>query len=289
MTGVKRKTEHFLGMALLMVLAATMTAYAEPMAMSGSDGSMDGAGRIRDYEGMITDEMMEEWEKAYDTENFTDQYGNEIGWDMEGSGNEDEAGYETGADMMEAPTYAAEEQDVILKGLRMADERGTTGAESEGKGSICMKGELGDSWPGYNVVVALYDNSHKRIETTLYSQDGFEAEQEFPAGSYKVYRAYVPGDENGIRYPLIVSESSIEAAANKTAELIVWRGADIVAKGETEKEAEQETQGERKAEPWDICSKADMWVAAGIGIVLLVFMVSCFTICRKKINHHRFQ
>lgn len=45
---------------------------------------------------------------------------------------------------------------------------------------------------------------------TLYSQEGFVIKREFPVGHYKGYRVYVPGDENGNRYPLVVSDSSIE-------------------------------------------------------------------------------
>ena len=156
---------------------------------------------------------MEEWQGDIDTESPTVLYGNELGWDMQGSGNEDEAGIETSADMMEAPTYSTKEQEEILENLRPADEDET---ETAGKGWLRIKGNLGDGWPGYNIVVAFYDNSFRRVEVTLYSQDDFVTKRELPAGIYKVYRAYVPGDENGSSYPLVVSDSSIEVERDKT-------------------------------------------------------------------------
>ena len=94
-----------------------------------------------------------------------------------------------------------------------------------------MKGRFGDEWPGYNVTVAFYDENHKRVEITVYSQNDFEIKKEVPEGIYKVYRAYVPGDENGSKYPLVVSESAIEVEEGKTAELTVCRGIDILSNG----------------------------------------------------------
>ena len=114
----------------------------------------------------------------------------------------------------------------------------------------------------------------------------FVTKRELPVGHYKVYRAYVPGDENGSSYPLVVSDSSIEVERNKMAELTVWRAADISMEKElTEPEYQEETEpGQSQAQ-----ASADIRVAAGKGLVLLIFLVSGIVVYRKKINHHRYQ
>lgn len=269
----------FLTAIMLMAVTAAVPAYAEPVLETG--GYIGGIDTIKDYEGIVTDEMMEEQEEYNDTENPTDLYGNKMEWDVQGSGREDEAGYETDADMMEAPTYSAKEQEEILEGLQTADE-----TETAGKGWLRIRGNLGDSWPGYNITVALYDESQKRVELTLYSQDNFVTKRELPVGRYKVYRAYVPGDENGSKYPLIVSDSSIEVEQDRTAEITVWRAVDVRSEKEiTEPEYQKETEVEQRS-AW---VSGDIRAAAGIGFVLLIFLVSGLAVYRRKINCRRYE
>ncbi len=283
MMGKGRKMKWFAAAAMMMTVTAAMPVYAGPVPETG--GCIDGADSIRDYEGIITDEMMEGREGGHDTEKPTDLYGNEIGWEIQENGNEDGAGYETSADMMEAPTYSEKEQEEILENFRTVNGAEAGGTETTGTGRLRINGNLGDGWPGYNITVAFYNNSHKRVEVTLYSQDDFKAKKELPAGIYRVYRAYVPGDENGSSYPLVVSDSSIEIEQNKTAELTVWRAVDISREKEiTEPEDQEETEPEQTPAR----TSADRKAAAGIGIVLL-FLVSGAIVYRKKINHHRYQ
>jgi hypothetical protein len=273
--GKGRKIRQLASVVMVMAVTAAISAYAEPVAEAGGYiGNMDS---IRDYEGGVTDEMMEEGEN--DTESSTDLYGSEIGWNIQGSGNEDGAGYETEADRMEAPTYSEKEQEEILENLQAVEE-----TETAGKGWLCIKGNLGDEWPGYNITVALYNSRCRRVEITLYSQDDFVAKRELTIGTYKVYRAYVPGDENGSHYPLVVSDSSIEVKQGKIGELMVWRAEDISIEN---KITESQYQEEREPEP--SANSADIQAAAGIGLVLLFFLVFGIRVYRKKINGHRYQ
>lgn len=277
--GEGRKIRWFATAVMLMAMAAAVPAYAEPVPETGD--YIGGIDNIKDYEGIVTDEMMERQEEDNDTENPTDLYGNKMEWDVQGSGREDKAGYEADADMMEAPTYSAKEQKEILESFRMADE-----TETAGKGWLRIRGNLGDSWPGYNITVAFYDDSQRRVELTLYSQDSFVSKRKLPAGRYKIYRAYVPGDENGSKYPLIVSDSSIEVEQNKTVELTVWRAVDIRSEKEiTEPEYQRETEMEQSS-AW---VSGDIRAAAGIGFVLLIFLVSGLAIYRRKINCRRYE
>lgn len=282
MMGKEKKIKWLVAIAMMINVTAAMPAYAEPTAENQDYMDINGAGDIWDYEGIITDEMIEALERGYDTESPTDLYGNELEWETRGNGSEDEAGYEIGADMMEAPTYSEKEQGEILKNFRAGN-----GAEAEtmGTGWLHINGDLGEGWPGYNIAVVLYNGSHKRMEVTLYSQDDFRAQKELPTGIYKVYRAYVPGDENGNRYPLVAAESSIEIEQDKIAELTVWRAVDMDMKKEVIEPGEQ-VETELKQLP--VKTSADRKAVAGIGIVLL-FLVFGAIVYRKKANHHRYQ
>lgn len=255
------------------VVIAAVPVYAESEPEIFADNSYS----PRDYDGIVTDEMIEEWEQKNGTDSATDSYGNDIEWDIHGNGDEDGAGYESSADMMEAPTYGSEEQREILENIKETDEI------SE-KGWLYIKGELEDDWPGYNVTVALYDKNHKRVEITVYSQNNFQVREEMREGVYKVYRAYVPGDENGRQYPLVVSDSKIEVAKDETAELTVWRA--TVIKGE--KEIEEQISLE-KEELQHAPFLADMIAAAGIGIGMLLIFILGTVVYKRILNHDRYQ
>lgn len=274
MTGRKR-AGRFAIFAMLMAVTGTMPVHAEPEPETGN--SVSDTYSPRDYDGIVTDEMIEEWERENGTDRLTDFYGNDIEWDIYGSGNEEGAGYENSTDRMEAPTYSFEEQKEILKSI------GKT-AEITETGCLRIKGELGDNWPGYNVTVALYDKNHERVEITAYSQNDFEEWQEVMVGIYKVYRAYVPGDENGRQYPLIVSDSKIEVMENETAELTVWRAATTEGEKETK---EQVSLGEAEIQSPSVL--ADMIAAISISIGVLSVLILGFAICKKVRNRSRYQ
>ena len=149
-----------------------------------------------------------------------------------------------------------------------------------------MKGSLGNEWPGYNVTVAFYDENHKRVEITVYSQNDFEIKKEVPEGIYKVYRAYVPGDENGSKYPLVVSDSTIEVEQSRTTELMVWRAVDI------KKEKVPESQGSLPEPEEDVSSlthSADVLAAVSIGVGALIFFIMGLVVYKRKLTQGRYQ
>lgn len=168
-----------------------------------------------------------------------DPYGNVIDWDTSGSGNEDAAGEEDSADWMEAPTYSGEEQLEILEKLKENEV-------PENAGFLHIQCDLEDDWPGYNVTVALYDGSGRRWEVTAYNQNGYEARESVSAGIYKVYRAYVPGDEGGSRYPLVTSESRVVVGKGTSGKVTVQRAVALKEKEEVEiREEKQKVSAER--------------------------------------------
>lgn len=237
----------------------------------------------RFYDGIVTDEMIEEWEESNHEDVPTDLYGNALEWDIHGKGDEDGAGSETDFDRMEAPTYGQEEQGSVLEYRKETEE-------ASEKGWICIKGEMGEDWPGYNVTIAFYDGNNRRLETTIYNQNGFETKEELPTGIYKIYRAYVPGDEDGNRYPLVVSDSRLEITSNGPAKLTVWKAAG----GETERETEErkpETETGEKSETEERKPGvlADLMTTMGIGIGLLGIGIGGLAVYKKLAGHNRYQ
>ncbi len=189
-----------------------------------------------------------------------DPCGNLIDWDMDGSGEEDAAGDELDVDLMEAPTYDTEEQAGILSSLAET----TTPAE---RGYLHIECDLGEGWPGYNVTLALYDERNKRQDVTIYSQNGYEAKELLPVGTYRVYRAYVPGDGEGERYPLVVSESQVTVGEEMSASLAIWRAEAI-----ERKEGIMETEGQEDGgdSPRSVVADTVMTAVVIIGIILLI-------------------
>lgn len=108
--------------------------------------------------------------------------------------------------------------------------------------------------------------------------------REVPIGSYKIYRAYVPGDENGSKYPLVVSDSSIEVEQGRTTELTVWRAVETSAVKETGAQ-------ESRTEPVSTLSQnsADVMTAAWIVMGVLIFLLFRVVIYWRKVNLHRYQ
>ncbi len=295
-----RKREKAMSVSIgVMVVAviATLPVYAKPTMETeqiegqvlGEDDMAEREGIIGDktelkfYDGIVTDEMIEEWEKTNHADVRTDLYGNVVEWDIHGNGDEDEAGRETGSDRMEAPTYSQEEQNHVLEYRKET-------AEASEKGWLCVKGYMGGDWPGYNITVALYDTNNKRLETTIYSQNGFETKEELPVGVYKIYRAYVPGDEDGNRYPLVVSDSRLEITPNGTTELTVWKAVGRGPERETE-ESKQETKPEVKlgTEASYPGVLTDLITAMSIGIGIVVTGIGGLAVYKKVAKHNRYQ
>lgn len=250
---------------VFMAIMAAVPAYGEVETEQPQEDVIEDTGNPKYYDGIVTDEMIDGWEcGAVDS---TDPYGNELDWDMDKRGNEEGAGDECETDRMEGPTYEAKEQEEILE-----------------KGWLSVKGSLGNEWPGYNVTVAFYDENHKRMEITVYSQNDFEIKKKVPEGIYKVYRAYVPGDENGGKYPLVVSESAIEVEEGKTAELTVWRAVDLKGKEEPEKQGSP-SELESISSP---SGSSDILAAVSIGAGGLIFFVMGFVVYKRKMTHDRY-
>lgn len=241
-----------------------------------TSGSLDGEMSAEDPDA-ITGSDREGPDRAgegvQDTSAPTDLHGNVIDWDMDGAGDEDAAGGESDADRMEAPTYGTEEQAGILSHLT------ETTAPAE-RGYLHIECDLGEEWPGYNVTLALYDGRNKRQDVTVYRQNGYEASELLPAGIYKVYRAYVPGDGYGDLYPLVVSESQVTVGEGIPTGLVIWRAEAIERKGGArETEGQKETgDGARSA-----VTDAVMTAAVIIGIILLIIGIA--TAIRRWMDH----
>lgn len=294
----KRENAKNVGIAAMAVaVMAVFPVYAEPAtetekieeqlldqrAMPGQEDILCDKTEPKFYDGIVTDEMIEEWEETNHGDVSIDLYGNPVEWDIHGKGDEDGAGSETGFDRMEAPTYGQEEQDGILEYRKETEE-------ASEKGWLCIKGDMGEDWPGYNITIAFYDRNNKRLETTIYNQNGFEAKEELPAGIYKIYRAYVPGDEDGNRYPLVVSDSRLEITSNGSAELTVWK----VAGGKLEREMEERKPVIEPGEKSETESRnpgvlTDLMTAMGIGIGLLGIGIGGLAVYKKLAGHNRYQ
>lgn len=264
---------------MLMAIMAAIPAYGEVETELSQESVAEDTEPPKYYDGIVTDEMIDGWEQKQDAVYATDSYGNEVDWDVDGSGNEEGAGAECEADRMEGPTYGVKEQEEILENIREIPE-------TLEKGWLSVKGSFGDEWPGYNATVAFYDENHKRVEIMVYSQNDFEGKEEVPKGIYKVYRAYVPGDENGSKYPLVVSESAIEVEEGKTAELIVWRAVKLKGEEESEK---QESPSEPESISSSPSGSSDILAAVSIGAGGLIFLVMGFVVYKRKMTHGRYQ
>ncbi len=264
---------------MIMVLMAAVPVYGEVETEQPQEDIAGHKDNPKFYDGIVTDEMIDGWEQEQGVVYSTDLYGNELDWDMDGSGNEEGAGVEGKVDRMEGPTYGAREQEEILENIREIPE-------TLEKGWLSVKGNFGEDWPGYNVTVALYDENYKRVEVTIYSQNDFEVKREIPMGSYKVYRAYVPGDESGSKYPLVVSDSTIEVEQSRTTELMVWRAVDI------KKEKVPESQGSLPEPEEDVSSlthSADVLAAVSIGVGALIFFIMGLVVYKRKLTQGRYQ
>lgn len=204
-----------------------------------------------------------------------DPYGNMIDWDTGGSGNEDAAGEEDSTDWMEAPTYSGEEQLEILEKLKEKEAPETAGV-------LHIRCNLEDDWPGYNVTVALYDGNGRRWEVTAYNQNGYESRESVPAGIYKVYRAYVPGDEGGSRYPLVTSESRVVVGADTSGKVTVQRAVTLKEKEEEIREEKQEVSLERTQS-----AAFDMAVALLVLICLLLVIMAGAVGVAKWVNRNQ--
>jgi hypothetical protein len=207
----------------------------------------------------------------------TDEFGNEIDW-VEDAGGDDVAVSETDeADLMEAPTYGADEQQAVL------DQIPETEAETR-TGILEVKADLGDDWAGYNVTLVVYDENNRREEVTCYAQNDYEARATVPVGSYRVYRAYVPGDETGDRYPLLTSETKVTVSETLPGSVTILRVVDS-ENGKQTAPAVEETEAVK--ETAEKGTNIALLVVAGIGAVLAVLLIVLIVLFVKWMNEHR--
>ncbi|MDO4939515.1 MAG: hypothetical protein Q4E54_06100, partial [Lachnospiraceae bacterium] len=123
----------------------------------------------------------------------TDSYGNEIETTADNNGGEDTAGNE----------------DNI----------------SEENGRIEVIADIDpDPVDGKDIVLILEDENGKQHHVYLYAQNGFEASVLLPAGVYKVIKAFVVGDEEGLLYPLVVKEGYITIGSTGISSITISMG-----------------------------------------------------------------
>jgi hypothetical protein len=196
----------------------------------------------------------------------TDIYGNQIDWNQQAAGDEDGAGDEKDYDLMDPPAYLPEEQEAILETMPSNQQAWETG-------SIHIRSELGDQWPGYNISLVLYDSDNRRTECTVYDQNGLEGWFTLPIGEYHLYRVYVPGDEDGERYPLVASENVIVIDEKQQAELQI-RSAEVWG---TDKQENAETQKETATDDNMDTSQPGRMIKIFLGILgLIVLLVAAY-------------
>lgn len=222
-----------------------------------------------------------------------DKYGNPIDWDVTAGGNEDmahvtaepetdpvsEVAVITGTAVPEVPeTYASEEQESILDQI---SELGVF-AEPEGTGLLKAVFEVPEKWPGANPILVFYGPGGKRQQTVCYRTNGYVSQEQFPAGEYTVYRAYIVGDEQGEKYPLavdpmefVIEDGGITEVAIRYLDLreIAESAEPVVEEiAETQITEMQEEIPEEKGTAWAKILLAVISVAAAASIAIIVFV-----------------
>ena len=123
----------------------------------------------------------------------TDPYGNEIETTADNTGGEDTAGNEDNS--------------------------------SEETGRIDVIADIDPNLvDGKDIVLILEDENGKQHHVYLYAQNGFEASVLLPAGVYKVIKAFVVGDEEGLLYPLVVKEGYITIGSTGISSITISMG-----------------------------------------------------------------
>ena len=89
---------------MIMVLMAAVPVYGEVETEQPQEDIAGHKDNPKFYDGIVTDEMIDGWEQEQGVVYSTDLYGNELDWDMDGSGNEEGAGVEGKVDRMDGPT-----------------------------------------------------------------------------------------------------------------------------------------------------------------------------------------
>ncbi len=134
------------------------------------------------------------------------------------SGGEDAAGLEYETIAAQSGAYTKNEQESIFGAI---EQNRQDSRMLSGFGQLTVTAELGEDWPGYNVTLVVYDSDNKSHDITCYEQNSYREMIQLPCGSYTVYRAFVPGDETGERYPLVTSDSKILIDNNNISTLTI--------------------------------------------------------------------
>lgn len=130
----------------------------------------------------------------------TDAYGNPIDWSegaADGECPEDETYAVEG---LEVPTMssseAAEAESIVASMQETAETYGTT------KGTVQIKCDMPDNFPGYTIEMLIYDDNFKKTTVDCYQKNGYVSKVELPEGHYMIGDVYVPNDKQN-RYPMI--------------------------------------------------------------------------------------
>ena len=132
----------------------------------------------------------------------------------------------------------------------------------------------------------MYNANQKRLEFTIYSQNGYELRELVPAGTYRVYRAYVPGDENGSNYPLIMSESHVTVAEQTTADIVIMEAVDIEKE---DSQRYQQAKEENRTEKKDSSIFTDIVITLSIGFVVLGMIIFGTIVIKRFSGRNRYQ
>lgn len=152
----------------------------------------------------------------------TDEYGNEIDWNINDIGNEDSAGNEINyvpinADRLETEreVMTPEESEAVKEVVASTEAEQSIETET---GIITATFLPPDDWRGSNVVLTVYplDNNGlpratEKKNIYLYRQNSYVAREEVKIGRYQVYQASVVGDKGNV-FPMLtdVTEFTVE-------------------------------------------------------------------------------
>lgn len=115
----------------------------------------------------------------------TDEYGNEITWDVNGAGYEDGAGLEEldEDETTEAETYSFQEQAEVFSQMQAAE---TEAPEETGLLTVVLD-DVPDSWSQNNIRLSLYRGNVKE-DIFLYRQSNWGESIQIPVGHYTVFK-----------------------------------------------------------------------------------------------------
>ena len=103
-----------------------------------------------------------------------------------------------------------------------------------GSGTAVVSFKEPEGWPGYNIVVEVYNQTVGDFYTIYsYRQNGYVAKETLPAGSYTVDVVMAAGDNLG-EYPLSSSVGSFELESGKATNIDIYYSGDGLVEGTEE-------------------------------------------------------